>query len=422
MVCLYEQDEKIKFMNKTAATTTESTSSYSFYWILLLALLTSLGPLSIDMYLPALPEMADDFAVSTQMVSNSLPAYFLGLAVGQLIYGPISDRIGRKIPLYFGMSLYILASVLCFFADSVWSLIFARVLQALGGCVGLVIARAAIRDRLNAEASAQAFASMMMVSTIAPIVAPSIGAFLLNFFSWHALFMALAVIGVICLLCIHFLFDETLAAERRLKLSVAQVGQLYFSIIKDKSFRTPMLIGCFSGGMLFVYISSASAVFMDIFQLTEQQFGLIFGMNALGIVFFSSLNKVLAKRLHLFQRIALGNAVQMSGVLLLVLGWILQMQHFWLVVVGLFFAKAGIGLTGPNTMALAMAHQGSRAGTASAIMGSMQFFCGLLGGIILNFLFWDALTNMTITMLVFISLSFILIHYMRLSAKEKFSI
>ena len=399
-------------MNNKTQLETHSQSHYPFHWILLLALLTSLGPLSIDMYLPALPEMAQDFGVSTQVVANSLPAYFLGLAVGQLIYGPVSDRLGRKIPLYFGMSLYVLASLLCFFAQDEWSLMLARVLQALGGCVGVVIARAAIRDRLTPEASAQAFASMMMVMTIAPIIAPSLGAIILKFFSWHALFMSLALIGMLCVICIHFFFDETLAPERRLKLNFNQVLALYASIFKDVRFRTPMLIGCFSGGMLFVYISSSSAVFMDMFKLSQQQFGLLFGMNAVGIVLFSSLNKILAKRLNIFQRLRLGNSIQVGGVCILVSNLFFMQPVFWWVVIGLFFAKAGIGLTGPNTMALAMSHQGARAGTASAIMGSMQFFCGLLGGILLNFLLWDALTNMILAMLMFISVSFSLIFMM----------
>lgn len=400
-------------MNQKAAEHRPNQENYPFHWILLLALLTSLGPLSIDMYLPALPEMADDFGVSTQVVANSLPAYFLGLAVGQLIYGPVSDRIGRKIPLYFGMMLYVMASLLCFFAENEWSLMLARVLQALGGCVGVVIARAAIRDRLSAEASAQAFASMMMVMTIAPMIAPSLGALLLQFFSWHALFMTLAIIGMMCLVCVHCFFDETLPVERRLILGPAQVVRLYGAIFKDRSFRTPMLIGCFSGGMLFVYISASSAVFMDLFGLSASQFGVLFGMNAFGIVIFSSLNKVLAKRLNIFQRLRLGNSIQVAGVSLLVLSLCLPEPIFALVVVGLFFAKAAIGLTGPNTMALAMSHQGQRAGTASAIMGSMQFFCGLLGGVLLNILLWDALTNMVLTMLGFILLSFILIGRLR---------
>ena len=147
---------------------------------MLLALFTSLGPLSIDMYLPALPQMAQDFQVTTQQIANTLPAYFLGLAIGQLIYGPISDRIGRKKPLYFGMALYSLAGILCVLAQDEWSLIAARVLQALGGCVGVVMARAAIRDRLDVQGSAQAFASMMIVMGIAPIMAPTLGALILR--------------------------------------------------------------------------------------------------------------------------------------------------------------------------------------------------------------------------------------------------
>ena len=236
---------------------------YPSSWILLLALLTSLGPLSIDMYLPALPQMADDFGVSTQMVAKSLPAYFLGLAIGQLIYGPLSDRIGRKTPLYFGLGLYFLASLLCVYAQDEWSLIAARVLQALGGCVGVVIARAAIRDRLDMQASAQAFSSMMIVTAIAPIIAPGLGAIVLSFFDWQAIFVCLAMMSLVCWLCVHFFFQESLPPERRLKLNFYQVLTLYLAIFKDRSFYLPMIAGCFTGGAMFCYISSSAAVLMD---------------------------------------------------------------------------------------------------------------------------------------------------------------
>jgi MFS transporter, DHA1 family, multidrug resistance protein len=392
--------------------------SYRFRWILLLALLTSLGPMSIDMYLPALPQMADDFSVSTQIIANSLPAYFLGLAFGQLIYGPISDRLGRKVPLYFGLSLYVLTGLACVYAEQIWGLFAARLLQALGGCVGVVTARAAIRDRLNTEESAQAFASMMMVMTIAPIIAPSLGAILLQFFNWPALFVFLTLLGVVCLICVHYFFDETLPVEKRLKLSFVQVLQLYGQILQDRSFVLPMLVGCFSGGMLFVYISSSAAVFMDQFGLNQQQFGWLFGLNAIGIVIFSSLNRVLANKTTILQRLQLGNAVQVSGVLFLCLAVLQNQAPLWWVATGLFFAKAGIGLTGPNTMALAMSQQGRRAGTASAVMGSMQFFCGLLGGLLLNLLSWQALTNMALAMLMFIMLSAIGVQLLKIRAQN----
>lgn len=390
---------------------------YSNAWILLLALLTALGPLSIDMYLPALPQMADDFGVTTQRVANSIPAYFLGLAVGQLIYGPLSDRIGRKKPLYFGLCLYIFASTLCVFVDSEWSLIAARVLQALGGCVGVVVARAAIRDRLDLSASAQAFASMMIVTTIAPIIAPSLGAWILSTFQWQAIFGLLLSVGIICLLCVHFFFQETLPPERRLHLNFNQIINLYQAILKDESFRKPMFAGCFSGAVLFCYISGSSAILMDGYGMSQTLFAYVFGANALGIMLSSTLNKKLAAAFAVTQRLQTGNLIQLCGVVILLLSGFMQHAPLLLVLLGMFLCVAAIGFTGPNAMALAMSEQGARAGTASAVMGSMQFFCGLLGGVLLNFLVWNTLINMAVVMLVFVSMAMFAIHTLQPAKK-----
>lgn len=378
-----------------------SRQQYSSAWIMLLALLTALGPLSIDMYLPALPQMAKDFGVSTQMMANTLPAYFFGLAIGQLLYGPISDRIGRKKPLYVGLSLYAIASLLCIFASSEWSLIALRVVQALGGCVGVVIARAAIRDRLDVQGSAQAFSSMMIVMGIAPIAAPTLGAWILYFFNWHVVFISLSIVGCICLICVHFFFKETLQPARRLKLSFNQILTLYAAILKDKSFRLPMLAGCLTGGALFSYISSASPVFMDMYGLNQQQFAYAFGFNAMGIIILSSINKRLITRLSTIQRLKLGGTIQFTGAVIVLLSGLLPHASLAIVMVGLFFTVSGLGFTGPNAMALAMSEQGARAGTASAIMGSMQFAVGLFGGLMLNLLIWNPLLNMGVMMVIF---------------------
>lgn len=374
---------------------------YSIFWIMLLALFTSLGPLSIDMYLPALPQMATDFQVSTLQMANTLPAYFMGLAIGQLIYGPISDRIGRKKPLYFGMALYAVASLLCILAPDHWSLIAARILQALGGCVGVVMARAAIRDCLDVQSSAQAFAQMMIVMGVAPIMAPVIGAVMLQYFEWQSIFILLSIIGLICLLCVHFFFEETLKVENRLKLNFKQVLILYSNILQDKSFRLPMLAGCLSGASLFCYISSASAVFMDGYGLSQQHFAFAFALNAMGIILISACNKRLANQFNVFQRLKIGGLIQVSGAIILLIAGFLSTAPMALVMLGMFLAVSGIGFTGPNAMAIAMAQQGARAGTASAIMGSAQFACGLVGGVILNFLLWGALLNMALLMMLF---------------------
>ncbi|MFW2056149.1 multidrug effflux MFS transporter [Acinetobacter haemolyticus] len=382
---------------------------YSTTWIMLLALLTALGPLSIDMYLPALPQMADEFGVSTQMVANTLPAYFLGLAIGQLFYGPVSDRIGRKTPLYFGLTLYVIASLACVLVTNEWALIIARIFQALGGCVGVVIARAAIRDRLDVQGSAQAFSSMMIVMGLAPILAPIFGAWILIFFPWQSIFVCLAMIGVICGLCVHFFFKESLPVERRLKLSTYQVTTLYAAIFKDQSFRLPMLAGCLTGAALFCYISSASAVFMGQYGLSQQHFSYAFAFNAAGIMLMSSLNKHLNTRMGVFPRLVLGGSIQCFGAVCVVSAGLMVNAPLWFLMSGLFLVVSGIGLTGPNAMALAMSEQGARAGTASAIMGSMQFVCGLLGGVILNFLVWKASLNMGLMMLMFTSLGLLMI-------------
>lgn len=375
---------------------------YSLNWILLLALLTAIAPLSTDMYLPALPDMAKEFSVSTLLVSSSLPAYFFGLAIGQLIYGPISDRIGRKIPLIFGLSLHIAASILCIYADDLQTLLIIRVLQALGSCVGLVLARAAIRDVLDTNSAAKAFASMMIVMGVAPVIAPTLGAWLLLFFHWHAIFIALTLLGVISLVWVIFGFKETLTADRRLKLSFKHVFQLYIKIYQDLSYRFPMLAGCFSFGVLFCYINAASTVLMDSYHLNEQQFAYAFGLNAVGTMFLSAMNHKLEHKYSVLQRLGIGGIVQIFGVFLLFIAALLPQAGLPLVLAGLFLAVSGIGLTAPNSTALAMSQQGRQAGSASALMGGLQFLFGLLSGILLNFLPWSALLNLSIAMLIFV--------------------
>ena len=263
------------------------------------------------------------------------------------------------------------------------------------------MARAAIRDCLDVQSSAQAFAQMMIVMGVAPVMAPVIGAVMLQYFEWQGIFILLSIIGLICLLCVHFFFEETLKVENRLKLNFKQVLILYSSILQDKSFRLPMLAGCLSGASLFCYISSASAVFMDGYGLTQKQFAFAFALNAMGIILISACNKQLARRFSVFQRLKIGGWIQVSGAIILLIAGFLSLAPMALVMLGMFLAVSGIGFTGPNAMAIAMAQQGARAGTASAIMGSAQFACGLIGGIILNFLFWDVILNMAVLMVLF---------------------
>lgn len=384
---------------------TATPSEYRTSWIILLAVLTAVAPLSTDMYLPALPQMAEDYGVSTLMVSSSLPAYFLGLAIGQLIYGPISDRIGRRKPLIFGLCLHIVASILCIYAYDLFSLFTVRVLQALGSCVGLVLARAAIRDVLDTTSAAKAFASMMIVMGVAPVIVPTMGAWLLLFFNWHAIFITLALLGVVSLIWVIIAFKETLAPERRLKLTFAKSLSLYLNIIQDRNFTYPMFAGCFSFGVLFCYINAASAVLMDYYHFEEQQFAYAFGINAIGTIFLSAMNHKLEKKYNVIQRLKIGGGIQATGATLIIIACLIGLSGLPVLLLGLFLAVAGIGLTAPNSIALAMSKQGRQAGTASALMGSLQFGFGLLSGILLNLLFWNVQINMMIAIVIFVILS-----------------
>ncbi len=204
-------------------------------------------------------------------------------------------------------------------------------------------------------------------------------------------------------------FKETLAVDKRLKLSLYQVATLYGAIFKDASFRLPMFAGCLTGAALFCYISSAPAVFMDQYGLNQQEFAYVFGLNAFGIMLMSSLNKHLTTRVEITKRLKAGSMVQVTGASIVLIAGLISAAPLWLVMLGLFLAISGIGLTGPNAMALAMSKQGARAGTASAIMGSMQFACGLLGGVLLNFLIWSASLNMGVMMVLFTLSGFIVV-------------
>ena len=212
------------------------------------------------------------------------------------------------------------------------------------------------------------------------------------------------MMGLVCLGCVHFFFKETLPADRRLKLNFSQVARLYMTILLDRSFRLPMLAGCFSGAVLFSYISSASSILMDGYHLSQQQFAYAFGINAFGIMVLSFINKRLAGHLGVLQRLCVRVLIQLLGAFILFAVGLQWLHSFVGVMAGMFMAVAGIGFTGPNATALAMSQQGARAGTASAIMGSLQFGCGLLGGVLLNILSWNAVLNVAVIMLIFLTI------------------
>ncbi|WP_300407363.1 multidrug effflux MFS transporter [uncultured Psychrobacter sp.] len=400
-----------KAARQKAAATRVRSSELPVAWIMMLGLIVAIGPLSIDMYLPALPAMADDFGVSTAFMANSVPAYFVGLVFGQLIYGPLSDRVGRVKPLYFGMALYVVASIVCATTSSEYVLFAGRTVQALGACVGAVVTRAAIRDRLTAKQTAKAFSIMILVMGLAPILAPSLGALFLQFFDWHSIFWFLAAFGMLNLLLTKFFFFETLSEENRNARPAKEVLSQYWDLLKDPRFNYPAIGGGLLMGAMFVYISSASELIMDTYGVSATHFGWLFGMNAAGFVGLTQLNQWLTNRFRILSILRFGTMMQViSAAALFIIGLIFGTDAWLPLVLGcIFFCIAGLGLTQPNASAIALAFQKTRAGMASAMQGSLMFSVGIFGGLLLNLFPVNPVLKIGIAMFSLMSLGALLI-------------
>lgn len=349
----------------------------------MMGVMIAIGPLAIDMYLPAFPSMAEEFGVSVSDISKSVPFYFIGLVFGQLFYGPLSDRVGRVLPMYLGMTIFVVASVVCAITNDANVLFVARTVQALGACVTGVVTRACIRDTLTPIQSARAFSLMMLVMGVAPILAPSFGAFLLKFANWHVIFWFLAGYGVLNIILTKLFLKETLTDENRNTAPIGETLSGYVDLFKDRTFIVPALAGGLLQGAFFIYLSISSELFMVHFGLSKEQFAIAFGANAFGFMALIQANHALTKKFRLVQLLRFGAFMQLTfAITLLVLG--LLGGSFWWVYGTLFLCIAGLGFTQPNAGAIALAFQKKRAGMASALQGSLQFSVGIFGGLLLS--------------------------------------
>ncbi|WP_248918528.1 multidrug effflux MFS transporter [Pseudomonas entomophila] len=340
--------------------------------LLILGALSAFGPLAIDFYLPAFPAMAHAFATDEKHVQTTLAAYFLGLSLGQLAYGPIADRFGRRIPLLFGVALFTLASLVCAYAPNLDSLILARFVQALGGCAGMVLSRAIVSDKCDAVASAKVFSQLMLVMGLAPILAPMLGGVLVNLAGWQSIFLALSLFSAVCLLAVALGLPESLPASvPRQPLSGAL--RQYLRLLGDRVFIGHALTGGIAIAGMFAYIAGSPFVFIKLYGVPAEHYGWLFGTNAAGFILMAQVNaRLLSKRGPAF---LLARAVWLylaaAMVLLAVAAW--HPDALWPLLVPLFICIASLGCIAPNASACAMSGQGARAGSASALMGCLQF-------------------------------------------------
>lgn len=338
--------------------------------VVILASLTAFAPLSIDMYLPSFPQIAADFGVSVARVELSLATFFIGLAFGQLLYGSATDRFGRKKPLYVGLRVYCLASLACAFAPNVETLIVLRFFQALGACGGIVIARATVRDLFDHAESARVFSLLMLVMGVAPILAPLIGGYVSLFFGWHAIFAVVSIISAICLAAVYRFLPETREPNPNIRLS--KTFGTYLNILKDREFLGFTLAGGLAQAGMFAYITGSPFVFIELFGVPAQNYGWIFGSNALGLIALSQLNGRLVKSYDptTILRFCL-MATACFGVLLMCAG--VFHLGFWGVAIPVFLYVASLGMIFPNSTAGALSKQSANAGSASALLGSLQY-------------------------------------------------
>lgn len=349
--------------------------------ILILGSLTALSPFSIDMYLSAFPQMAHAFNTNVAEISLTLSSYFVGLASGQLFYGPVMDRFGRKKPLYVGLTIYILASIACAFSNSVHALMVFRFIQAAGGCAASVGAFAMVRDLFEPKESAKIFSMLILILGVSPLLAPTIGGFLAVHLGWSSVFITLAAIAMTILTVVVLKLPESHQADKTHVLHPVAIAKNYISILREPQFYTYAIAGAVGFSGLFVYLAASPTIFMEIFKVSEQTYGWIFAIIATGIVGMSQVNVLLIKKFS-NEKILLSalTALMVSSFIFLFcsfMGW----YNLYSIVGTMFVFLCCIGLSNPNSAALAMAPFGSKAGSAAAMLGFLQMTAGAIASV-----------------------------------------
>lgn len=371
-----------------------------FKIVLVLGALCTISPFSIDMYLPGFPAMARDLETPISNIQLSLTAYLVGIAIGQLFYGPLLDKYGRKKPLYVGLGIYVLASIGCALSGSVENLIIMRFLQAIGGCAGMVAAQAMVRDIFPITKTAQVLALLILVIAVSPMIAPTLGGFVTAFYHWHWVFIILAILTIIIWIAVIYVLPDGADPDTLVSLRPSQVLKNYVKVLQNRQFLVYMMVGGFAGAAPFAYIAGSADVFMNIYGVSETQYGWIFAFLAFAMIGSTQLNHLLLRRYSSQQIIHFSLHYQLVVGVLLVSGIYFQWFEVRSLLVVMFIFLTAHGLNGPNTAALSMAPFSKNAGSASAILGSMRMAFGGLASAGVS-LFHNGTSLPMVTMMAF---------------------
>ncbi len=352
-----------------------------FFLILILGTLTALGPFSIDMYLPGFPAIAKDFHETVTRVALSLSSFFIGISAGQLLYGPLLDRFGRKKPLYIGLVVYILASLGCMSAHSIETLIVLRFVQAIGSCAAGVASVAMVRDLFPVKDNAKVFSLLMLVVGASPMIAPTVGGYVTAAFGWQSVFLILAVIGALILFASVFFLPESYQPDTSISLKPKPIVLGFWSVLREPQFYTYALAGAMAFAGLFAYVSGSPLVFMDIFHVNGKVYGWIFAFLSVGLIGSSQFNGLLLKN-YRSEQLVLGALICQSIIgLIFIFGTINGWFGLYATIAMLFLFLCCLGIANPNASALSLAPFSKNAGSASALLGALQLGIGALASV-----------------------------------------
>ncbi|MDR6808258.1 DHA1 family bicyclomycin/chloramphenicol resistance-like MFS transporter [Dyadobacter sp. BE34] len=349
-----------------------------FFLILILGSLTALGPFSIDMYLPGFPAIARDLNTTAAKVSQTLSGYFVGISLGQLLYGPLLDRFGRKKPLFIGLAVYILASAGCAVATSVEQLIILRIIQAVGSCAATVASVAMVRDLFPVNENAKVFSLLLLVVGFSPMIAPTVGGYVTDAFGWHAVFMILTVMGVAIFAATALWLPDSYKPDKTLSLKPRPIIMNFLEVLREPQFYTYSVTGAVAFAGLFAYVSGSPIVFMEVFHVDGKVYGWIFAFLSVGFIGSGQVNTLMLRRFSSEQIVNVAlicQAVIGLAFLAAALNGALTLTS---TLVFLFLFLCCVGYTYPNAAALSLAPFTRNAGSASALMGAFQMGAGTL--------------------------------------------
>ncbi|QNT77497.1 multidrug effflux MFS transporter [Entomobacter blattae] len=396
-------------MNINSTTKAIYSPSLPSRWMpVILGILTAVGPVSTDIYLPAFPQLEKGLHGLPGSAQFTLSVWFVGLAIGQITLGPLSDRFGRRGPMLIGTVIYTLSSIGCAMAPNIVVFSVFRFFASLGASASLVVPSAAVRDIVRGNMASKMMSQLVLIMGIVPILAPTLGGLVLHVTTWRAIFWASAVYGMVCIFMIWRVLPETLIVEKRVFLPISAFLGRYITLCKDRGFISHSVISGFSAFVSFTYLSAAPAVFMHLFGLTPAQFGMMFGLFAVGMIGASQLNGMLVSRVGSRKLLSLSTFLAMVGTLILtILAIIVELEQIPLhggvmiaFVVFLLLTLATTGMIGPNAMVGALANHPRFAGSAAAFIGTLQYVLGAVAGFIIGKLPVHSVIPMAVTMLL----------------------